>query len=774
MNAHLRARIINRRTLSAVATAVWRDHTGSALRIIVTLASLATLLHSYVLTYQDYAPVAFWDLWNWVEDLQRYYAGQYHLADLFNQHNEHRIATTRVFLFVDSLFFHMTGRFVVIANMVLLAVTGALTKYLVRNAAIARTNCDMPTLFYIACFTSFCQWDNLTKPFQIQFVLTILFIMLAATLLALATQPSLTPGKAAQRTAIAAGSYALAVFSMASGVLAIAPLGLLLVLRRTTIRVAAQFLVPAVICIGLFFYRYRALPYPPLNGQHDPYLPLHLLLFVGTFVGGALSVYGAWAYIVGLLGLILLSISVTVLIYRRYVAHHVIGGRSAILGSLCCYVALCACSATLARFGMGGVEAATAGRYSVLSILFAVCLSGLLLQDIANSASVAARYFLWSWLPACVALIGLAAINFSPTTMAVAAQWQINMTKDAEGVRRNVDYDVPKPVIYWDSIDKISSELDFLRSHRLNLFAPAYDVPQSVRNRLIAAQAGHPATCTGALETAFRLDFSRMVLGGWIANPGITRTADWIGLADGAGNLIDAFSPEIKRKSIRKAHHLKKEAYGFDRAFGGLPEPGGAQANLHMVALFNGSPGESCVLNVPLMASSVIVQPLPATVAPITASRTETTASFIPGAAPDAKLLPPWPNTAFISTSAAGDAATGRATYQATWIGADDTALLVPFASGPDPAGQSLRFIFADGMNFSMPLPAFDPNQRWRVAALPGAVLRQHGGAVSIIADDAGTGWGQWIGIANPVIGRIAPDAARLYHCAVCATRGGS
>jgi hypothetical protein len=121
------------------------------------------------------------------------------------------------------------------------------------------------------------------------------------------------------------------------------------------------------------------------------------------------------------------------------------------------------------------------------------------------------------------------------------------------------------------------------------------------------------------------------------------------------------------------------------------------------------------------------------------------------------------PGPTIWSSAARGDEATGDLTLRFAAPPAG-FALAVPFATGPNPDGQSLVFQAADGARVDLPVPADTQPGQWRLAALPAEFLARHPGAVTITARDQGSGAGQWLAIVAPVAMRLDPDAAQLDH----------
>jgi hypothetical protein len=130
----LRIADYRRRPASSLARgAPWMLKLGSIADLAVALTCLLVLSHTAYFTWMYFSSTRYWDFWNWIADYRDYVAGHYSLHELVKPHNEHRIVTTRLVLFADAILFHMTGRFVVVLNLLLLAVLGWALNLLART-----------------------------------------------------------------------------------------------------------------------------------------------------------------------------------------------------------------------------------------------------------------------------------------------------------------------------------------------------------------------------------------------------------------------------------------------------------------------------------------------------------------------------------------------------------------------------------------------------------------------------------------------------------------
>lgn len=731
---------------------VLRDHFGSAGRALVTLLSTIVILHSISFVIRNYYPIACWDFWNWVEDYRRYAAGHYQLINLFDQHNEHRIFTARLFLFADALWLHMTGLFPLIANLLLLTSLGALLHRLA--ATPGQGGPGLPCLFYVACMLSLCHWENLVSPFQITFSLLLVFVCGAAVALTLATRPRATSRARLAFLWLGIVCFALASFSMGSGMLAAPPLLLLLLLRGAPSRRIGLFAASAT-CASILYLRH----FTPIGADANPSRGLLLCLrFAARFAGSALAAYGAAAEIAGFMLLLGAGCMLALLLRQRFGHRLPIRGQQAALLAIAGFAVATATSDAVLRADPALLGAA-APRYGIVSLVLAICTAALVVPRLAAALPGRLR------LPATIAATAAAAallvlVNTAASYDHYASSTRAALDEDGQALRANVDDGAPFGLMDYETIRQRAPTIRFLHAQRLNMFAPRFDAPRWVSARLRSLDPVHLPRCLGSLETAVGLDATRLTLVGWLADAGRKRTADWIDVTGPDGPAAPA-AATIARPDLRM-HHIGN---GFHAGFA-LPQPYAGKP-LWAVGLFADKPSRDCAFAAPPDLGLLMVQNLSPTMsfAPATLAAPPALAgAFASATAAGVWLAPPRPDTRFISTDAGQGGGPGQAAYAVHWSGGPDQALFLPFAAGPDSTGQSFVATLADGTRLVLPAPNFPPRSNWRAIVLPGAVITAHGGAaVTIAAIDTGSGPGHWIAVAPPLVTVARADAARLY-----------
>jgi hypothetical protein len=142
---------------------------------ILSAISLAYAGHCLWLGLSLANPMPLGDQWGFVYEYFDYLDGHYSWVDLFSQHNEHRLATTRIVLFADAILFGMRGLFLVVVNYASLAAIAAIGACVVGS----RSNVERFTCFAVALglLWSSAQWLNFIWQFQIQFAFVHLFAL---------------------------------------------------------------------------------------------------------------------------------------------------------------------------------------------------------------------------------------------------------------------------------------------------------------------------------------------------------------------------------------------------------------------------------------------------------------------------------------------------------------------------------------------------------------------------------------------------------------------
>jgi hypothetical protein len=136
-----------------------------------TAKALALLffLSTAIGAYCHHTSIPFWDMWNgYVEFGVRMLDG--HWSSLWDQHNEHRITVSRLLFLIDLFAFKGNSRFLIIANVLLLAVSAWTFFSIARSDLGDNHNVALPYLL-VAWMFSWCQSDNIVWAFQSQFIL---------------------------------------------------------------------------------------------------------------------------------------------------------------------------------------------------------------------------------------------------------------------------------------------------------------------------------------------------------------------------------------------------------------------------------------------------------------------------------------------------------------------------------------------------------------------------------------------------------------------------
>jgi hypothetical protein len=219
---------------------------------IFALAAFTFVVLANVGGFRSYSPVPFWDMWNGYLDFYvKASAGD--LSVWWAQHNEHRIFIARLFFWLDFTFFHGQVWFLFAVNYLLMGVVCLIFW----NIWKERTTGNIPWIgfFLIAWLFSWIQEENLNWAFQSQFILAQLLPLAALYFLHRAA----TPGMFQNRDFYIAILFgALALGSMANGVLTLPLMTLYAAVVRMGLKRSLLLAILALVAISLYFYDYKA------------------------------------------------------------------------------------------------------------------------------------------------------------------------------------------------------------------------------------------------------------------------------------------------------------------------------------------------------------------------------------------------------------------------------------------------------------------------------------------------------------------------------------
>jgi hypothetical protein len=225
------------------------DWDRKSLSVLAILTGVCAALYSAVLTATVARSMPYFDQWVFVVlDYFSYLDGHYSWRGLFQQHNEHRILTTRLILWADALLFGMKGWFPIVINFGCLAWIGAIVTSLLAD----RDAWQRAGFFAISLglLWSLCQYENLTWQFQVVFAVSHLITL--CCLFALAKSD-----RSRSWLAYALIGDALAVFSSGGGPFLIFPAIALFVWRRMFNRSTLIFVAFHLAMTALYFIDYH-------------------------------------------------------------------------------------------------------------------------------------------------------------------------------------------------------------------------------------------------------------------------------------------------------------------------------------------------------------------------------------------------------------------------------------------------------------------------------------------------------------------------------------
>jgi hypothetical protein len=329
-----------------------------AVGIVATYFSIHTLWLAS--TRSSSLPSA--DIWWFFLDYFKYVDGSYSFWHLFDRHNEHVIFFGRLALFADTIWFHASGKLVLVVTYLLLGATALMIAYLAARPVKWQVN--VIALALLGIFGARIQMENLTLPFQLQFFLVHAF----AVAFLIAFCRGMTAGW--RWYAVAAICDFGAVFSLGTGVL-VGVSAVAVAVWKRRLRCLIGFLPFHAVLVAVFASRIYAGPAP---GHPLPALGACAVYFF-TFLGNFLAAYPAWIMPVGI-GVTALVLGLCLWLAWRATAQISIGDEAVILVAIALFVLLEAGAAVMAR-AQYGIGQALALRYTTCTLLLVAALFAL-------------------------------------------------------------------------------------------------------------------------------------------------------------------------------------------------------------------------------------------------------------------------------------------------------------------------------------------------------------------------------------------------------------
>src|SRR5215212_6466049 len=303
--------------------------------------------------------VVFADAWDMVLVFRKFFSGRLTFADLYAQHNEHRM----LFPKAAELLLGLLTRYNNVAEMYVVVSCFLITAAVLLVAF--RREIRLPLIFFVPVallIFSFRQYENMLFGFQINFAFTQTFGVLALYLLYSSGRGNF----GAYAFAAALGSATIASFSTAQGLL-VWPAGLLGLLLGSVVRPGKKVLVGLWGIVGVAEWVAYFVDYKTPRG-HLPLL--HAVSHIGTATEYFLTLLGSalfWqpdhAFSGGLV-IGCLALAMFLATYGRGVLR-----EHSFWVSLFFYSLFILATITLGRAGMFGVWQAAVSRYTTFSIL---------------------------------------------------------------------------------------------------------------------------------------------------------------------------------------------------------------------------------------------------------------------------------------------------------------------------------------------------------------------------------------------------------------------
>ena len=722
--------------------------------VVLNIASLASLIRSWEFVHVNLISPAWFDLWIWVDDFQRWTLGKFSFHDFVKPHYEHRIAPARVLLLIDSALFDMHGWLPALCNLVFLILTGLLLWRFVSAGAATRQLWTLSPLFWMALVSSVCQIGNLISPFQVAISSACLSAVITTSLLSLATA-SLGTTRAAWLAAAAGLIDILADFSLAGCIFLAPALLVLLLLRRAALVIWCVFTPLAVLGWVLFFHHYARdqTGVPPILDAH---LTVLRLLYVGNFLASSLNYFSNVATFAGLCGAASFLLACSA-IARLWLRGKPVAPGDAALVALGLFLLLCAAAGTLTFRLTFGARAALVDRYATMSLLFVAVLFGLLIRWSVRAATP-------GWVQRVAVpsagLLMLYAFNLPYYDRAAASLRRV-ANADADLLVNNVAVQGPAPVIFMGTPDDVRDRVIFLHQQRINMFAPDNRPPADLLAKLHGP--GPWPACRGYVDHAYGIDDTGFMLRAWLADPQGRHTAPWMAALDGQGTLLGTARAFDERPDVSASLGMPAEAFGFTDGFRlqhARRDPGATVA-VHIAGLFPGESQPVCTLAMPAAIGPVLIEPV-AKLSDLTPAPLTT--------APEPGDFVPWHGTADVAPAAvpAGTLAWGVATPgqpgRVLRFHADgpshDRALALPFVMAYESPGARIGVLFADGTRVGIDLPSLFGRREWRAAVLPPALLARHPGPVTLEVQGAGD---PWLVVGEPLLVALRPEWSKIF-----------
>lgn len=720
-----------------------RAHPGADLaRVVATLCvgvALYLAADTLLLVVRTYCELPFWDEWGIVWEYHLLRSGEYGLAQFFGQHNEHRIALSRLLYLAD---YSLAGGKNQI-NLAVIAIAQAIHAGLLISLLGAfreRVSSWITAAAVVGLMFSLGQWQNFVWGFQTQFVGVFALATGAFMLLASACREGLPSSRARRRFAGALILLLAATFSMANGVVATG-IGLALCLAMRAPRWMS-------LCLGLFlialatayFHGYHpaagnstasyALTHPleyvryTLSYLGNPFGDLRLTRPTSPIASLAPTALGTVGLIAGLAAVAVVA------------ADRGRNWRQAALAAVILFVFAAAALTALGRLNFG-LDQAYSSRYRTPGgILWAALVVFWVLQarawprwkDALLAAVVAA--------PMLGVMVWVQEVS-RPAVLKQAAETRLARDALLSGVH---DEGILTTVL--PGRPDVVERTPILRRYGKSLYA--WPEAYWIGRRLGEVTTLRPKRCMGFFDAVARPRASgvdTVLVRGWAIDRKTDTPAKRILLTNKQGHIVGFASPGMPRPDVVSALNEQGAAQsgweGVARASGGelhafalLPGAVACPVGMHATA------GLTPVLGYSYVRRRSIGAPLTTSVS--------ADASWTPRGVAGTAALPrgTYPYGSFSGS----DGNSGKIVFGPFSV--DGAAFAIAVFAGPDSRGQSILLKdAANGATLGMLEPTSTDGWRWLRVQMPASA---RGRSLLLQGEDRGGAWGQWLGMTPP------------------------
>jgi hypothetical protein len=527
---------------------------SSLLALACLCAAAAITADTLYLVIAYFQPLYFWDSWSIVEHYTDFVQNKYSLKELFEQHNEHRIAFPRLIFFADVVFSHALN----VINIASIFLIQFLHAFLL-IAIGRRLDKGIGVFFsisvvFILLFT-FGQNENFTWGFQVQFVGVFAAATLSFWMFCLAAGQEFLGTKGLAQFAISLLMAFVATYTMANGVLS----SLVLIALGLCLRVRGVILLSTLILALLLFFSYyynfhAEDDHPSLLAQVSQH-PIPLVIYAAGYLGGPVRSYSSTA--AAALGAAGLVLTLTAAL-RMAAAKEQSASRSTLVGVMLFVVATAA--ATAAGRLYLGADQVISGRYLTPANIFWAA-QALYWKPLAwTDAPARFKFVLYSAL-CLIVIAGAAHEHFEARPYARENYQNLNLASDA--LLSGADAPSALEQVYFNA-DYVRRHAQFLDQQHLSIFA--WPEARLRGRRLVdSVERIDNEACLGAFDQIEPLpqadDFAVL---GWAWDRRRGRPVNRILLVDSEGDIVGFASGGWPRLDVLEVvRQIRQEEVGW-------------------------------------------------------------------------------------------------------------------------------------------------------------------------------------------------------------------